>query len=208
VYIVDAYELWRMYHINLDAMTRLRTSIAILVTLFLASHASNTLAASNPIPGVGVVIKRQPGSSSARTTTDKDGNFTFEGLEPGTYTIEVVQTDVEKYFAASSSGAARKVTIEATGTSNESSSNTKQGRNANTGNQGNAGNSGMAGGIAELCVSSTDEVTIDGVVKKAGEKKFYDATSTVFTVTVGRDGKLSGQLRAGVSTSRSNIRTR
>lgn len=46
--------------------------------------------ASNPIPGIGVVIKRNPGSSSARTViTDQDGEFEIGTLDDGAYTLFV-----------------------------------------------------------------------------------------------------------------------
>lgn len=45
---------------------------------------------SNPIPGIGVVIKRNPGSSSARTIiTDSGGNFDVGTLDDGGYTLFV-----------------------------------------------------------------------------------------------------------------------
>lgn len=46
--------------------------------------------ASNPIPGIGVVIKRNPGSSSARTIlTDNNGEFDTGTLDDGSYTLFV-----------------------------------------------------------------------------------------------------------------------
>jgi hypothetical protein len=171
----------------------------VLFTLSLLILASNAIASSNPIPGVGIVVKRPPGSSTARTTTDKDGNFKIEGLEPGTYTVEVVQAEVDKYFSTQTTGVSGK------GARGEASGATT--KVANNGNNGNAGNSGQAGGIAEMCITSCDQLTIDGSTKKAGENKFYESGSTL-TVTVGPDGVISGQLRAGISTSRSNLRTK
>jgi hypothetical protein len=48
------------------------------------------LVSSNPIPGVGVVIKRNPGSSSARTIiTDPNGDFNLGSLDDGSYTLFV-----------------------------------------------------------------------------------------------------------------------
>ncbi len=41
-----------------------------------------------PIKGVDVIVKKNPGNSSARTvTSDADGAFTVRGLEAGSYTL-------------------------------------------------------------------------------------------------------------------------
>ncbi len=46
--------------------------------------------ASNPIPGVGIVVKRNPGSSTARTmVTDPNGEFDLGALENGGYVLFV-----------------------------------------------------------------------------------------------------------------------
>jgi hypothetical protein len=46
--------------------------------------------ASNPIPGVGIVVKRNPGSSTARTiVTDPNGEFDLGSLENGGYVLFV-----------------------------------------------------------------------------------------------------------------------
>ncbi len=46
--------------------------------------------ASNPIPGIGVVIKRNPGSSSSRVVvTDGNGEFNTGTLDDGAYTLFV-----------------------------------------------------------------------------------------------------------------------
>ncbi len=46
--------------------------------------------ASNPIPGVGIVVKRNPGSSSARTIiTDSNGEYDLGALENGGYVLFV-----------------------------------------------------------------------------------------------------------------------
>jgi len=44
---------------------------------------------SNPIPGVGVVIKRNPGSSARTLVTDPNGDFNVGTLEDGSYTLIV-----------------------------------------------------------------------------------------------------------------------
>jgi len=47
-------------------------------------------AASNPIPGIGIVVKRNPGSSTARTiVTDPNGQFNLGALENGAYVMFV-----------------------------------------------------------------------------------------------------------------------
>jgi hypothetical protein len=46
--------------------------------------------ASLPIPGIGVAIRKNPGSGSARRTqTDAEGNYKVDGLEPGAYILVI-----------------------------------------------------------------------------------------------------------------------
>ena len=48
------------------------------------------VAASNPIPGVGIVVKRNPGTTPPlRTVSGSDGSFSFQGLPPGNYEVTV-----------------------------------------------------------------------------------------------------------------------
>jgi hypothetical protein len=59
---------------------------AILVTS--ATAFSPTEKAPNPIPGVGIIIRRKPPKGAARTAqTDAEGNFTVSGLEFGKYSV-------------------------------------------------------------------------------------------------------------------------
>ncbi len=54
------------------------------------SANADDMMASNPIPGVGIVVKRNPGSSSARTIlTDSNGEYDLGALENGAYVLFV-----------------------------------------------------------------------------------------------------------------------
>ena len=47
-------------------------------------------ASPNPIPGVDIIVKKNPGGQAVmRTKTDAKGEFTIKDLPPGAYTIEV-----------------------------------------------------------------------------------------------------------------------
>jgi hypothetical protein len=60
------------------------------IMLDLGIAKGSGISASNPIPGVGVVIKRNPGSNSARTiVTDPNGDFNLGTLDDGSYTLFV-----------------------------------------------------------------------------------------------------------------------
>jgi len=54
-----------------------------------SANANNALS-SNPIPGVGIIVKRNPGSSTARTlVTDANGEYDLGSLENGGYKLFV-----------------------------------------------------------------------------------------------------------------------
>jgi hypothetical protein len=54
------------------------------------SASADNVMSSNPIPGVGIVVKRNPGSSTARTiVTDSNGQYDLGSLENGGYVLFV-----------------------------------------------------------------------------------------------------------------------
>ena len=69
-------------------MENSKTIFKILVILFLVIQ--NSFAASKPVPSIGIVVKKQPGSSQAKIVTSKDGSF-FSSLEAGQYEISFSQ---------------------------------------------------------------------------------------------------------------------
>lgn len=73
--------------------------------------AATRFVASNPVPGIGIVVKknRPPGSSARVAATNANGEFTIP-LEVGSYTITLPATDVRAAVAriASQTAAARR----------------------------------------------------------------------------------------------------
>jgi len=61
----------------------------LLAPVAAVSLAGAAWAASDPIPGVDIIVRKNPGGSSMRTQTGRDGRFVIEGLSQGTYTIRV-----------------------------------------------------------------------------------------------------------------------
>ena len=61
----------------------------VMLDLGMQKSAHESMA-SNPIPGVGIVVKRNPGSSTARTmVTDSNGEYDLGTLENGAYVLFV-----------------------------------------------------------------------------------------------------------------------
>lgn len=69
----------------------LRIVAVLLGSVVLAcASLSSAFASNNPIPGIDVVVQKQPGGSIvARTTTDAKGEFTVKELPAGRYIIQV-----------------------------------------------------------------------------------------------------------------------
>jgi hypothetical protein len=67
----------------------------IILTLCCFLAFSVTALASNTIPGVGVVIKRNPGSGASKATTGKDGSFSLE-MTKGSYLISLDKDQLMK----------------------------------------------------------------------------------------------------------------
>jgi len=59
------------------------------IMLDLGIAKGSGISSSNPIPGVGVVIKRNPGSSARTIVTDPAGDFNLGTLDDGSYTLFV-----------------------------------------------------------------------------------------------------------------------
>jgi hypothetical protein len=64
-----------------------RAAIASLLALGLFS--ATAWASTEPIPGVDVIVRKNPGGNAITVTTDKTGTFTFAGLAAGNYTLSI-----------------------------------------------------------------------------------------------------------------------
>lgn len=63
--------------------------IATMAIAFFCLLPSSVFATNDPIPGVDIIVRKKPGGSAIKATTDMDGNFTFAKLEPGKYVLTV-----------------------------------------------------------------------------------------------------------------------
>ena len=63
---------------------------ALSALAFVVVSASSAWAINNPIPGIDIIIKTNPGGIAvAQGTTDARGGFDVKELAPGRYTIEL-----------------------------------------------------------------------------------------------------------------------
>jgi len=63
--------------------------ITALAAAFSFLFISVGLPANNPIPGIDVVVRKQPGGTAIKTSTDKSGKATARKLAPGRYAMSV-----------------------------------------------------------------------------------------------------------------------
>ena len=64
----------------------------ILIVFLLV--AQNSFAASKPVPSIGIVVKKHPGSSQAKIVTGNDGSFSSQ-LEAGEYEVTFPQDQLQ-----------------------------------------------------------------------------------------------------------------
>jgi hypothetical protein len=64
-------------------------AVATAFACLLACRATTALASNNPIPGIDVVVYKQPARTEFKTTTDKEGRFVIPDLKAGTYLLSV-----------------------------------------------------------------------------------------------------------------------
>lgn len=62
-------------------------AFAVAVGLALALMAPAAMAASNPIPGVDIIVRKKPPKTAIVVPVDTSGKFSLRLKEPGTYTI-------------------------------------------------------------------------------------------------------------------------
>jgi hypothetical protein len=63
--------------------------IAVVGTAALVATTTSAFAIGEPIPGIDIVVKKNPGPIVVRTQTDARGNFKLGNLAPGRYEIEL-----------------------------------------------------------------------------------------------------------------------
>lgn len=206
-------------NISLSSSPIKRTVCALACLLLLGvtdALITDALASSNPIPGVGIVVKRNPGSSTSRTKTDKEGNFKFDKLEPGTYTLEVQSDDLAKSMAKLESRPPARAghAMASTGSSTGKRTSTDapaagidaSGTDA-SGTDASSADASSTQLTPEISLSLDVQATNAGATSTIRQFSWTQVSGPV-TFTVGTDGILEGQLRAGISTSRSNIRSK
>lgn len=59
----------------------------LFLTVALLCWGSVALAASNPVPGVDVVVRKKPGGVAVRVVPNSDGTYQFSSLPPGDYEL-------------------------------------------------------------------------------------------------------------------------
>ena len=57
------------------------------VVLFGFGFANFAMASISPIPGVDIIVRREPGGIAIQVKTGADGTYKFTGLAPGTYDL-------------------------------------------------------------------------------------------------------------------------
>ncbi|MCK9285903.1 MAG: carboxypeptidase-like regulatory domain-containing protein [Rhodocyclaceae bacterium] len=69
--------------------------MALAVTLALTCWGSTALATQDPIPGVDIIVKKNPGGIPLSAPTNNDGTYKFTGLAPGKYDLSVAGKHVQ-----------------------------------------------------------------------------------------------------------------
>lgn len=71
------------------------SGFALMMICLLSAYAQKapeaTASSVKPVKGIDVVVMKNPGNSAARTgTTNEKGEVEFVGLEPGNYSLTIV----------------------------------------------------------------------------------------------------------------------
>ena len=63
--------------------------VAVIAAVLLGLMEGRASAASDPIPGIDIIVRKTPGGLAMHATTDKSGKFAFDNLKAGTYELSV-----------------------------------------------------------------------------------------------------------------------
>jgi len=80
------------------------SAFAVIFTGLLAGIASAT---PNPIPGVDIIVKKNPGGRVIHATTDKSGQFIFDNLPAGQYVLSVTPPQLKAAISTTRSNIKR-----------------------------------------------------------------------------------------------------
>ena len=97
-------------------------SFTLAMICLLSAHAQkatqSTASSVKPVKGIDVVVLKNPGNSAARTgTTNDKGEVEFAGLEPGSYSLTIVDPSKQQPIKGSVGGDVlfRSYVVEITG---------------------------------------------------------------------------------------------
>ena len=175
----------------------------------------------NPIPGIDVKLGKNPGSGGMITvTSNEDGQFEFTNIEAGDYLISMEQNiliDDETFITVERSSAKNINTSEdnlggdktvVRGWNPTIKGNLK---NSNT-NEANLKNVASINKEVKVSASQNSQtlrsILIEADLDGDGEYETDVTNQLNDEITIDENGQISPQMKAGVSTSRSNIRTR
>jgi hypothetical protein len=175
----------------------------------------------DPIPGLDVKLGKNPGSGSMVTvTSNEDGQFEFTNIEAGDYLITMEQNIIlydETFVSVSNSSAKNINTSEDNLGGNKTvvrgwdPTNKGIAKNINT---SEANLKDVASKNKEVKVSASQNsqtlrsILIEADLDGDGEYETDVTNQLKDEITIDGNGQISPQMKAGVSTSRSNIRTR
>lgn len=92
------------------------TALALALGLALAFPGAVALASPNPIPGVDIIVKKNPGGIAVAVPTGEDGAYKFTGLAAGKYDLSVDGQRVQTITVGANQGIAGTLNRESDGT--------------------------------------------------------------------------------------------
>lgn len=92
------------------------TALALALGLALAFPGTVALATSNPIPGVDIIVKKNPGGIAVSVPTGADGAYKFTGLAAGKYDLSVGGQRVQTITVGANQGIVGTLNRESDGT--------------------------------------------------------------------------------------------
>lgn len=165
------------------------------------SVLSAAMLPGEPIPGIDVKLGKKSGGALMNTETDENGEFEFDQLDAGDYELNIVQqVQVLNEFAIVVGAQTRAQDHNSSRSNKTASGIAPNPGNDSSGHQPNTTSERWKAPESIRSIIATADMDGDGNY----ETNVSDRINDEFTID--KDG--GGQQKAGISTSRSNIRTR
>jgi len=98
--------MYKRRTVSVTVLSAFALTMICLLSAYAQKGPQSTAGSVTPVKGIDVIVQKNPGNSAARTgTTNEKGEVEFAGLEPGNYSLTIVDpSNIKKVHSGSLGG--------------------------------------------------------------------------------------------------------